>query len=85
MLIILSYSKGRHWERGNSRGDMLGMGGGRGSGDSGAPLPGANSGAFGASGFPPQVHFWCTFSGPPIASNLNLNETSLIPKVIEFV
>jgi len=50
---------------------MMPMSGNRGT-NVGPSLPGANGGGeFSTSGFPAQVHFWCTFSGPPIASKIS--------------
>lgn len=52
------YGGGRSW-RGSSGG-----GGGRDSGVGSQATP-----SFGTtSGYPPQVHFWCTFAGPPISN-----------------
>jgi hypothetical protein len=53
---------GRNW-RGNSGG------GGNNSGPNTSGGGPQNAPAFGTtSGYPPQVHFWCTFAGPPISN-----------------
>ncbi|XP_035705621.1 RNA-binding protein Nova-2 isoform X2 [Folsomia candida] len=50
---------GRNWRGGSG-------GGNNNSGNSSGPQ---NTPAFGTtSGYPPQVHFWCTFAGPPISN-----------------
>lgn len=59
---------GRNWNRGNNSG---GGGGGGDRGNSGPNTggPQQNPPAFNTtSGYPPQVHFWCTFAGPPISN-----------------
>ncbi|CAL8143597.1 unnamed protein product [Orchesella dallaii] len=63
---------GRNWNRGNNSGGGGGGGGGgneRGNSGPNSGGPQQNAPAFNTtSGYPPQVHFWCTFAGPPISN-----------------
>jgi hypothetical protein len=55
--------QGSRWNRSSGGGrNEGGLGGGSNLSDV------ATAGFSTASGYPPQVHFWCTFAGPPIAN-----------------
>lgn len=60
---------GRSWSRGGGQGGGDRGGDRGGSGSMGQSGPPQTTPAFGTtSGYPPQVHFWCTFAGPPISN-----------------